>query len=83
MTAFPSLSCEVTMLNNIPPRPAPSNGALVRLNETLYLALSRLVRAYEGDVLASPDLPVIMSWETNGGAVREARNALALVEGRS
>lgn len=60
--------------------PAFDNARLIAAAPALYEALGRLLAAFETDGQISPQMPVIISIETNGGAIREARTALALVE---
>lgn len=44
--------------------------------EQLTAALQRLLNAFEADARISPGMPVVMSLETNGGAIRQAKEAL-------
>ena len=43
------------------------------------MALYRLLEAFEADRRISPDRPMRISWETNSGAIRQAREALAAI----
>lgn len=53
-----------------------SGPAATTAAEELRAALARLLEAYETDVNIVPEMPVVISWETNSGAVAQAKLAL-------
>ena len=47
-------------------------------HDRVLAALVRLLDAYESDVQLAPQMSVKRSWETNGMAIAEAREVIAL-----
>lgn len=50
-------------------------------NAQLLAALKRLVKAYETDAMRTPNMSVLVSWETNGQAIAQATKAIDDAEG--
>ena len=61
---------------------AEDNRRLIAAAPELVEALRRLLAAFEADSQMMPNTPVIISWETNGAAIAEARAAIHKAEGK-
>jgi hypothetical protein len=59
-----------------------SNAALIAAAPDLLEACKRLLSALQSDAKISPNMPVIISLETNHAAIIQAHNAIAKAEGR-
>ena len=59
-----------------------ANAHLIASAPDLLAALNRLLNALKADKDISPNMPVVISWETNGEAIRQAIAAIAKAEGR-
>lgn len=59
------------------PGPWRANAHLIAAAPEIAEALVRLLAALEADANVAPDMPIKMSVETNGDAIRDARAALA------
>ncbi len=59
-----------------------ANARLIAAAPELLSALDRLLGAFNVDQKETPDMPVVVSWETNGGAINEARTAIAKATGK-
>ena len=62
-------------------RTSEDDANLIAAAPELLEALERLLEAMYSDKEISPNMPVIISWETNGDAIRQARSAIAKVKG--
>lgn len=59
-----------------------ANARLISVAPELLAALERVLNAFEADRKISPQMPIVISCETNGSALREARKAIAKAKGQ-
>lgn len=60
-----------------------ANARLIAAAPELLGALERVVDAFQTDSQVSPNLPVLISWETNQNAIAQARAAIARATGQA